>query len=518
MRQFCAELENENGTHYDQLSKYRSLVCAIAKWHEENYTEYSEMLKADLGFHLMNTGLLDATELLVFSENLTYTFGAKLAYFSVSDTLVKLILSCFSYGPSRTFLTSHGITGVQCWDGPWLRDKSNEVCMTEILAKVLRDERISFDFDLSALLQDRSERNEMTHASEQAACLSAMRVYNSIRSMLIFLDDSYASQLHAFAFDTDLDYDSFLAEPCGFNFDDYTTILLAGSVHDVRKDYRRAVANLAWDLVIDYDGYSDCGGLMSAVEHNRIQKDVLSYPVACGPQILSRGSTLWYRCGEYQTPSYIPGSNAQSSLRIGAYNYFHKDPSHAVPQFRMRNILNNTKDIFKKVLQKANRLDRALNIVAVINDQQIVKQIIDACNDLNLDDYFLTWVGLCDMDEKELCRNWFNSDPEDMNQHFRYFPCSTSRFYDVIAEHKTTLRSRTSQNTTFSIPGSDGPVRLSENDRANLSPYFDILYDGCEQADAERSKELQTEFYRGNRASWNVIANNYAVNLEQFSK
>lgn len=389
--------------------------------------------------------------------------------------------------------------------------------MTEILAKVLRDAHIPFDFDLAALLQDRSERNGMTHASERAACLSAMRVYNSIRSMLIFLDDSYASQLHAFTFDADLDYDSFLAEPCGFNFDDYTTILLADSVHDVRKDCRRAVANLAWDLVIDYDGYSDCGGLMSAVEHNQIQKDVLSYPVACGPQILSRGNTLWYRCGEYQTPSYIPESNGQSSLRIGAYNHFHKDPSHVARPFRMRNILNNTKDIFKKVLQKANRLDRALNIVAVINDQQIVKQIIDACNDLNLDDYFLTWVGLCDTDEKELCRNWFNSDLEDMNQHFRYFPCPTSRFYDVIAEHKATLRSRVSLNTTFSIPSSDGPISLSENDRTNLAPYFDILYDGCELAGAERSKELQTEFYRGNRASWNVIANNYAVNLKKSS-
>ena len=493
MRQFCADLENENGAHHDQLSKYRSLVYSLAKWHEENYTKYSEMLKADLGFHLMNTGLSDATELLEFSENLAYTFGAKLAYFSVSDTLVKLILSCFSYGPSRTFLTAHGITGVQGGSNPWLRDKSNEVCMTEILAKVLRDAHIPFDFDLAALLQDRSERNGMTHASEWAACLSAMRVYNSIRSMLIFLDDSYASQLHAFTFDADLDYDSFLAEPCGFNFDDYTTILLADSVHDVRKDCRRAVANLAWDLVIDYDGYSDCGGLMSAVEHNQIQKDVLSYPVACGPQILSRGNTLWYRCGEYQTPSYIPESNGQSSLRIGAYNHFHKDPSHVARPFRMRNILNNTKDIFKKVLQKANRLDRALNIVAVINDQQIVKQIIDACNDLNLDDYFLTWVGLCDTDEKELCRNWFNSDLEDMNQHFRYFPCPTSRFYDVIAEHKATLRSRVSLNTTFSIPSSDGPISLSENDRTNLAPYFDILYDGCELAGAERSKELQTE-------------------------
>ena len=93
MRQFCADLENENGAHHDQLSKYRSLVYSLAKWHEENYTKYSEMLKADLGFHLMNTGLSDATELLEFSENLAYTFGAKLAYFSVSDTLVKLILS-----------------------------------------------------------------------------------------------------------------------------------------------------------------------------------------------------------------------------------------------------------------------------------------------------------------------------------------------------------------------------------------------------------------------------------------
>lgn len=515
MRQFCAELEN--GAHHDQLSKYHSLVQALAKWHEENYSKYSEMLKADLGFRLMNMGLSDATELLVFSENLTYTFGAKLAYFSVSDTLVKLILSCFSYGPSQAFLTAHGITGVPGGNDPWLRDKSNEVCMTEILAKVLRDEHIPFDFDLASLLQDRKDRNDMTHASERASCLSAMRVYNSIRSMLIFLDSSYASQLHTFTFDVDLDYDSFLAEPCSFNFDDYTTILLADSVHDVRKDCRRAVANLAWDLVIDYDGYSDCGGLMSAVEHNRIQKDVLSYPVACGPQILSRGSTLWYRCGEYQTPTYIPNSNGQSRLHIGEYNHFHMDPSHTAPSFRMRNILKNTKDIFKKMLQKANRLDRALNIVAVINDPQIVKQIIDACSDLNLDDYFLTWVGLCNMDERELCSRWFNSDLEDMNQHFRYFPCPTSRFYDVIAEHKTILRSRVSLNTTFSIPGKDGPVSLSENDRANLSPYFDILYDGCEQVDTERSRELQAEFYRGNRASWNVIANNYAVNLKKTS-
>ena len=45
-----------------------------------------------------------------------------------------------------------------------VRDKSNEVCMTEILAKVLRDAHIPFDFDLAALLQDRSERNGMTHA------------------------------------------------------------------------------------------------------------------------------------------------------------------------------------------------------------------------------------------------------------------------------------------------------------------------------------------------------------------
>lgn len=515
MRQFCAELENETGTHHKQLPKYHELVRVLAKWHEENYAMYSKMLKTDLGFRLINTSLSEAKELLEFSENLTYTFSAKLAYFSVSDTLVKLILSCFSYGPSKSFLTAHGITGINYGGNPWLRDSTNELCMTEILAKVLRDETIPFDFDLAALLQDRSERNGMTHASERAACLSAMRVYNSIRSMLIFLDDSYVGQLHTFNFDADLDYDSFLAEPCGFNFDDYTTILLAGSVHDVRKDYRQAVANLAWDLVIDYDGYSDCGGLMSAVEHNQIQKNVLFYPVACGPQILSRGSTLWYRCGEYQTPSYVPGSNPQSQLRIGAYNHFHKDSARAASPFKLRNTLNNTKDIFKKMLAKANRLDRAINIVALIDDKMIVRQILDACNDLNFDDYFLTWVGLSDMDEQELNRNWFNSDQEDMKQHFRYFPCPTSRFYTVIAEHKATLRSRVSLNTTFSIPGKEGPVSLSENDRANLTPYFDILYDGCEQVDAERSKELRAEFYRGNRASWNVIANNYAINLRK---
>ena len=142
MRQFCTELEDENGTHHDQLPKYHSLVRALAKWHEENYSKYSKMLKTDLGFRLMNTGLSDAKESLVFSENLTYTLGAKLAYFSVSDTLVKLILSCFSYGPSRTFLTAHGITGVQPGGGPWLRDASNEVWAIDqgLLEKIPLDE------------------------------------------------------------------------------------------------------------------------------------------------------------------------------------------------------------------------------------------------------------------------------------------------------------------------------------------------------------------------------------------
>ena len=91
MRAFCHELEQ--GRHHSQLSKYHQTVQAIATWYKESYQQYEKMLQTELGIQLMSDKLQENLDLGSFTDDLSYTFGAKLAYFSVSDTLVKLLLS-----------------------------------------------------------------------------------------------------------------------------------------------------------------------------------------------------------------------------------------------------------------------------------------------------------------------------------------------------------------------------------------------------------------------------------------
>lgn len=88
--------------------------------------------------------------------------------------------------------------------------------------------------------------------------------------------------------------------------------MIADSVHDVRRDYRKAIANMQWNLVVDLDGYSDCGGLLETVEHNRIQREVLCRNVADNLTQLPIDHTLWYRCGEYQSIDFCQKIHSQS--------------------------------------------------------------------------------------------------------------------------------------------------------------------------------------------------------------
>ena len=520
MRAFCYELEQ--GSHHDQLPKYHQTIKAIANWYKESYQKYEKMFQTELGIQLMSKQLQENLELVCFADDLSYTFDAKLAYFSVSDTLVKLLLSCFSYGRTQQFLDTYGISGKPN-DDSWLKDTLNELYLTEILSKVLRDNKIAYSFDLAALLNDRKQRNNIAHASEREACLSAIRVYHSIRAMLIFLDDTYINELPSFSYGigqeleyiTHMSFDKLLAAPCNFNFDDSITILIAGSVHDVRSDFRQAVANLAWDLVIDYDGYSDCGGLLSSVEHNQLQTEILTYPVACSNQIISRGMTLWYRCGEYQIPSFFPQGG---SIQINEYTYFHKSsPYIKNNQLKEKDKLLNLRGILEKLLEKANRLDRPINIIAAIDDEQIYRQILEACERVAIDDYFLTAIGVTSLNTDNLCMERFAGDKSDMEQHFMYCPVPVVSFYQSVAAYKNTLRSRVKVNTDFSVPGGDGKVVLTENNRTNIASYFDILYDGCEQFNNQEAEKQKQNFYRGNQASWYVIANHFAIPLKKNS-
>ncbi len=523
---FCEEIER-NQQLRDQ---YCRRVRNIARWYKTTFERYNTILKTEIGMEALAKELeeINYDPAVIsdmaqgFLDDLDYANGAKMSYFSMSDALVKLMLSKFSFGPgpNNQFLIECGISANLKFKSDslrsWITCSADVYELAEILAKVLREKVGAFSFDFQALSSDRETRSKLTHSGEATLCLSAMRCYNIIRDMLIFMDSEYRDQLPFFEFEELFDYDRMLAEPCCFSFDGTTTILVADSAHDVRRDYRKAVANLPWNLVIDLDGYSDCGGLLEMVEHNRIQREVLCRKVADNLTQLPVDNTLWYRCGEYQSFEFM-SCMSKSSVSIGAYTEFHKDLPCRGQYVSWRDKLNNLGEILKKLLLCAKACDRIINIVVLTDNTSFTKRLIQVVNsyDISLDDYFITWVGLASTEEANKVYAEYDGFPEEMQQHFLHHSCLTYQFYQAIAEHGSYWKPRKSLESNFSLPTAKGPVILCENDRNNIANDFLALYDHSEEEHADRSEELRLQFYSGNTASWNTIANEYIPRLRK---
>lgn len=521
---FCDEIEQNRNLR----EQYHRRVRNLARWYKTTFERYSSMLKTEIGMETLGKELaeinVDPSAISEMAQNflddLDYANGSKMSYFTMSDALVKLMLSKFSFGPgpNNQFLTDCGITANLKFKSTlrsWTNCSAGVFELAEIAAKVLRDKVGTYRIDFQALSSDREARSKLTHSGEASLCLSAMRCYNVVREMLVFMDPDYRDQLPFFVFEDQFDYDRMKADPCHFSFERTTTILIADSVHDVRKDYRWAVANLPWNLVIDLDGYSDCGGLLEMVEHNRIQREILCRRVSENLTQLPVDHTLWYRCGEYQSFDYIPEGN----LFIGAYTEFHKDLPYR-NRVTWRDKLNNLGEILKNLLLCAKACDRIINIVALTSNTSFVKRLLQVVNryDVSLDDYFITWVGLASEKEANEVYAEYNGDQEDMRDHFCHHNCLTYQFYQAFAENSSQWEHRQSLESNFSLPSANGPVILCENERNNLANEFFPLYDHCEEENPERSEEMRLQFYSGKAAAWNTIANEYVPRLRKNSE
>lgn len=515
MTSFCAELES--GAHRNELQTYRNLVENIAEWYQNAYEAFSPRLLLEGGMHSLYEDIEKLKDQLAFTEDLNYNFSAKLSYFSVSDALVKLILSKYSYGASSQFLTTYGIdypiTDISIDKAYcWLKCQATEVVLTEILAKVLSVENAECSFDLACLMVDRSDRSHLTHQSQAAACLSAIRCYNTIRAMIVFLDPEYEQQLHVFELAPTFNYDEFLADPCKLDFDTFSTVLVADSVHDLRKDYQEAIANLPWNIVVDLDGHSDCGGLMSAINHNQVSRGILTI---ANQDTIAKGITYWYRCGTYQFPSYQPSQCFHESYyKKNKVNIPSSVPFHSGRIQRGSTRAANISAIISNLFHNINQFDRPINIVMVTNNSNIVNDVVRFLRQTT-DDYVITWVGLSSKSSDDILHDWYYNSEEEMSTHFKYFNCPIEQFYEVFEEHKGSWKYRTTLTKEFSLPGSDGPVKISENERINLLPYFDVLYEGVDVQDRDTARNEREGFDTGNIAAWSVISSEYAVSLKK---
>ena len=155
MVEFCKEIQES--PRLDQL--YQKRIKLIAKWYKENHAKYAARLKVEAGISraLLDTleGRSDKIMEILEIQDLSYSFDAKLAYFVVSDTLIKLILSMYSKGLDQDFKDKYRINISESCSN-WMECKSKSFVMTELLARVLAVEKenrpeLEFRFDLMSL-------------------------------------------------------------------------------------------------------------------------------------------------------------------------------------------------------------------------------------------------------------------------------------------------------------------------------------------------------------------------------
>ena len=158
---FCEEIEKKPKLR----EEYHTHLKRIKKWYAISIKRYSALLTSEL--------MIEAMEKDVSSFNgvddifdLNYHFSTTTSFFSVSDGLVKLILSKYGIGPSEDFYNRYGIDyrdkKIREIKNPsWINDTTEVSGMAEILARVLRVEGVPFSFDLKSLMVERKARSTL---------------------------------------------------------------------------------------------------------------------------------------------------------------------------------------------------------------------------------------------------------------------------------------------------------------------------------------------------------------------
>ena len=420
------------------------------------------------------------------------------SYNTTIEVLLKLILSKYSKRCDDQFCQTYGVN-LSCSNeakgSTWLECKFDVPVLIEILAKVFEERKIKPKFDLKNSGDNRYTRNGVEHQGDNKILLSSIRTYNNIREMLIFLDEDVSDKLPVFQMPQLFDFNDFVYACDELDLNGYTNILLVDSVHDISESKREIVANLKWDYVIDFDGYSSSCGLRSCVKHEtnditRLRNGFI------------KGKVNWIVFGDYQlyynryNDIDIPGKNFPSKKLKGEDNGY-------------RVVLENLCDA---VIDSAMSTDNRILIVALTNEIELVNKLFRSLvnADNNLGKFFtLVHVGLIPRNKT------ISSEFDDYSDCYHFIYSPISQVFDAFYDYRTNylayeVKDKISQ---YVLPTVEEEVEISEQLRNQLARNFDVLYKDREKLYDLTSEENAHTFYRGGIASWDIIDNQQIARL-----
>ena len=506
MLKYCQQLENGNEEVREERRNLEKIFRDVVDWYISQHREFEHMLQnemvAQLCKNIQDGDSSDENLLELLSiQTLSNNWSAKLNLYSAADIMCLQLLSKFTPGSGQ-------IEQVQFKYEPkqfWRKAKYNVNFLYEMLQLQLENHNMGGKINLAALKEERSVRSALTHNGQIAVCLSAIRSYNVLREMIILMDDELASQLPAFRYPAaaECDMQQFMHYTNQLNFNEENTVLVVGSLHDISAEAKTLLANLPWTLVLDLDGYTDFGGLRSCLQHNCVQKQLLT-PETAERYSIPKNYTTWYTCGEFCDYAFCNNP--------GDVCYFTTKTAFEGNYYRLREKLG---DIFSTLMNKLSGQLKPINILFIHGDTDIASILLQKCAAQFGGQYTFTalYYQPQDMWTQELDK--LNPTGRgavkmfDMNA----ISCDLDSFFAGLLEYRNAFPTRQGQVQSNLLPSEDGNKQLPDNLALNLNMCFDVLYADIGQEDEETAQKEISQFYHGGVAPWSAFKQDLVVPL-----
>ncbi len=496
MRPYCQQVEQKAG------DSHRTEIEHMVKWYIEQFNEFNAILQSQM---------IEQLKQLVYDRttdynqvNYKFSFDAVLSPFCVADFLCKHILSTFSYGPENV----GNIVNFKDKERnqSWFDYHGDAVFVAEILQEYFNQNNLGQDINLNVILEERAIRSNFTHKGSLELCMSLIRFYNVLRKMLIFMNKDYEAKLPEFEYPSSIGCDlQVLSGHFDFdNFSNKTTVLIASSLHDIPQNQLALIANMPWNVVIDFDGGTIRGGLKDAVQDKVVNRQFLTMAIAQNITI-SQGITNWLLCGEFLTPTPSQALQdlfpSKSAFYIGNYHRYYRDVHKMLIP------------IFKTMENEQN----PVSILFLHHDDELLKQVIDLCEEyLDVVSYSLSAVYYWSEEKRaNIVKDKYftyirNSD--DYNDKFEIFPCDLPSFFRGLETYNILPALSDHSLSGKKLPTSEGVKDVPINLITRLEKYFDVLYSNCGNEEAEVAEQLIHDFHRGSRVPWCAFSNGEVVN------
>ena len=506
MRKLCVQLESDN--KQNEKHKYETTFNEIKKWYLEQYDHYETLIKNDM---ISKLGQEVSDQITSWNElkmtGYTDNFSTKANLFNIADIMCKLMLSVYSYGPDTTI----PVDFKKASKGSWLKCKLNANHIRELLQLQLKKHNEGKRINLAVFTEDRQVRNDLTHHGKISICSSAIRCYNILREMIIFMEPESSSELPRFSYpsETECDMQQIIERFQNLNFKSESTLLVVGSLHDIPVEERTFLANLPWTVVLDLDGYSDFGGLRSAVSHNNIV-DQKAQSFTTSNFVLRKDYTTWFTCGDFC--SYIYSNGPKNEIEFKTLHSFSNN--HAKVQSDLRTCLD-------AIISKLSSQMRPLNIFYLyyrdlIDPANILIDLCEQyyhCSDIaySITAAYYETPSIWDDCRYRLSRSYDSNSSEKIP--LDAICCDIDSLMAGLLEYRNSFPIQTIKNTPHMLPSEDGCSEIANNLASDLSEFFDVLYYNIGEESADTSAVELSNFYHGSKASWSVFSNEHALLL-----